>query len=394
MIDARVWLGQAAWCVVGALCFATACGDPASRRDWRVGIDTLSNGAVLVVNFPPQRRDRAAAWRVEEELRIGGIGSSDPRVFVDVRGLAVDDGGRMFVLDAVAGAIRLLDRSGAHVRTLGEGEIGPLQANGMALAADGTLWVPDVEAGRMIVLDTLGAVVARHEMAFPGAGSQWQGGFDVEGHLYDVALLPPDSPDRRPVLRRFGPELELLATYPLPRPHDVLFHFPRGATRIPFAGELRWMVDPRGFVWLADTGEYRIYKRTLEGDTVLVLESWREPLPVAPEQRDSALAHLDEFMELVGDAYIDLSLIPETWPVIENIDLDSRGRLWVRVTDARPNTTFEIFETTGVYLASAIADFRVPEWRHVIVRDSSMYAVTHDDLGVPYVIRARISRRH
>jgi hypothetical protein len=367
-------------------------GDGARHHRWRVAIDTLSNGALLVVNYPPEERDSSDSWRVKEEIRIGGMGSTEPWSFADVRGLSVDEAGRFYVLDGVAGELRVFDPAGAYVGTIGQEEIGPLQTNGIALAPDGTIWIADVEAGRMLVFDTLGEMVATHHVPLAGAGSPWQGGFDEEGHLEDIALLPPESPDRTPTLRRFDEELRVVETYPLPRDEGTMFNFPQGATRVPFAGPLRWIVDPRGYVWFADTDLYRIYKRRFEGDTLQVIESWRDPLPVTEGERDSALARLRGFMDLVGEAYIEVERIPDTKPVLENIDLDSSGRLWVRVTSERPNTLFEVFDTTGVFMAAARADFRIPDWWHPIIRDSLIYALTQSDLGVPYVIRARIEK--
>lgn len=371
-----------------------SCGGETPRRDgWRVAIDTLPSGAELVVNVPPERRDTSNFWLVEEELRIGGIGSSDPRTFAEVRGLAVDSVGRIYVLAGMAGEVRVFEPSGDYLGSIGGSVIESLQANGIALAPDGTIWVADSEAGRVFVFDSRGELKTTHRVPFPGDGGPWQGGFDGEGHLYDIALLPAGSPDRTATLRRFDEDLDVVQMYALPREQGELFHFPRGATRVPFTGELRWILDPRGYIWFTDTDRYRIYKRTFEGDTARVIGSWRDPIPVDPAERDSALDRLHRFSELVGEAYIDLDLIPETKPVLENIDLDSRGRLWVRVTDRRPNTIFEVFDSTGVFVATAAADFRVPEWWHPIIRDSAMYALTQDELGVPYVIRARI-REH
>lgn len=375
------------------LSWLTACDRDDARRDgWRMAMDTLPNGALLVVNYPPEERDTSLYWRVEEEIRIGGIGSTEPWSFADVRGLSVDEAGRMYVLDGVAGELRVFDPVGAYLGTIGEEQIGPLQTNGIALAPDGRIWIADVEAGRMLVFDTLGEMVAMHRVPLAGAGSPWQGGFDDEGRLHDIALLPPESQNRTPTLRRFDEELQVAETYPLPRDEGTVFNFPHGATRIPFAGPLRWIVDPRGYVWFTDTDHYRIYQRRFEGDTVRVIESWVPPLPVSPGERDSALSRLQGFMELVGEAYIEMDRIPETKPVLENIDLDSRGRLWVRVTSERPNTLFEIFDTTGVFMAAVRADFRVPDWWHPIIRDSVIYALTLSDLGVPYVIRAGIRK--
>ena len=55
----------------------------------------------------------------------------------------------------------------------------------------------------------------------------------------------------------------------------------REAPRVYFAGRTLSALDGRGAFWFAHSREYRLYKRSLEGDTLLVVELDAEPAAVA-----------------------------------------------------------------------------------------------------------------
>ncbi|MGH7657404.1 MAG: 6-bladed beta-propeller, partial [Gemmatimonadales bacterium] len=99
-----------------------------------------------------------AEWTLEQDLFIGG-GNEGPESFADIRGLAVDDWGRMYVLDQQMKVVRLFDSSGVFIRKMGREGEGPgefVYPNGLMLADSGRIWVYDPRANRVTVLDSTG----------------------------------------------------------------------------------------------------------------------------------------------------------------------------------------------------------------------------------------------
>ncbi len=76
---------------------ASGCGfsGPDATHSGTTVIDTLESGIVQVRNSPPPDRYLAPSWVIEEELRIGTADGTGPDLFGEVRGIEVDDEGRM-----------------------------------------------------------------------------------------------------------------------------------------------------------------------------------------------------------------------------------------------------------------------------------------------------------
>lgn len=316
-----------------ALLVVVGCREPARTAEWTGTIDTLPNGAVLVRNPATGIWDSASAWRVVEELRIGAAEGAGPEVFGRVDALAVDAYGRIYVLDQQAREIRVFDASGAYVRTIGRAGGGPGEfRQPIALTWDtaGRLWVVDPGNGRYVAFDTTGRPVATGRRPAGGLAVPWPGGFDSQGRLYEIELLPGDPP--RPVLLRLDEHFQPTDTLVVPRYEEETFHFRSGTSaywiRVPFTPRLHWLFDRRGFLWFGITDRYAIYQRRLEGDTLRTLA-----------------ASLDVF--------------------------DPEGRY---LGQARSNVEIELIYPAPIF------------------RGDHLYTVTRDTLDVPYVVRARIPR--
>ena len=93
-----------------AMVSAVAVGCSADSRvaqEW-AGTVYDSAGVTVVANPVAGLWTESTAWRLEEELRIGVVDGDPMRQFGSIAGLAVDDSGRIYVLDALAHEIRSL----------------------------------------------------------------------------------------------------------------------------------------------------------------------------------------------------------------------------------------------------------------------------------------------
>lgn len=90
---------------------------------------------------------------IEEELSIGRIDGGGAEELGNVVDLAVDEAGRIFVLDAHAQEVRAFDGSGAHVGSFGRPGSGPGELSATVAAVfvgpDGVVSVPDVGNARV-----------------------------------------------------------------------------------------------------------------------------------------------------------------------------------------------------------------------------------------------------
>jgi len=343
-----------------------------------------------------------ATWTVTPELTIGGA-DEGPTSFSDLRGLGVDGQGRIYVLDAQEQVVRVFDEEGAFVRQVGRSGGGPgefRQANGIAVDRDDRLWVYDQQAMRVTIFDSGGKVAATHALHMSSFGYVWPGTIDTLGHLYDVQFMPADT-SYLPRIRRVDFESGRIDTLPLPDcPAEDAPHYSydveraSGTMSVPFASGEFQQLDPAGYQWCGDTGEFRIARYPL-GDSVpdREISATVRPAEVTQSDRDSAIAEVEKFGERAGAAWDpDLSRIPSTKPVVQTLDFDDAGRIWVRAETAEGKRLF-IFDSTGRQLAQAAFPYPASRWIPLVIRGDRIYAISTDSLDLPAVMRFRVATR-
>jgi hypothetical protein len=378
-----------------------ACGGTADAAStvWAGTADTLPSGRVVVTNPATPLWSDGEAWTFTEELRIGSFDEGGPDSFGQVIALDVDDYGRIWALESQANEIRVFDAAGTHVRTVGRKGGGPGEFGGPAHAEfgpDGNLWVPDPQNGRVSVVDTTGALVEEHRMDGGFFISPWPGGFDLEGRFY---LPVPVMVDGDYTLATVMHDLDLNPLDTLPAlvnpnpPERFELVSPDGESRliatVPFSPGLTTHLAPSGTMWGMMTGEYRLFEVDLNGDTLRTIRAAYDPLPVTDVDRDAALEGLSWFTDQGGR--IDGSKVPSVKPAAWNIFVDDQRRVWVnRVTDNPPGQDYDLFDGEGRFLGPV--EFPAPLNSVRRVKGNNIYGVTRDDLGVPYIVRLRITR--
>lgn len=391
------------WCVMAVvLC---ACDSSASPAAWEVSIDTLSGGAVRVVNSPAV--DVPPGWTLEETLRIGTIDGDGPASFGGIRGVAVLEDGRLAVLDGIAQEVRVFGPDGVHLATYGGkgGGPGELEAGfGLMSDSNGMLWVPDYRNARMSIFD-------------PGRGFQWSAPFQVlsRGFIWRGAMMRGDQiwkpsitlgPPRTNVMRVYDSEMMLVDSLPLPPDLEVDEEDPPGSFfwrssdgnssgyyGVPFFPQSESLIDPTGAIWSTAYGDpsYRIARWVPGRDTTLVLETLRAPVTIPAAQRDSAITVVREALLTVGGANQDWSKVPETRPAIAGMFQAEGGELWVR-TSLKDAEVFDVYDRDGRHVRTVQNPLNLYRWLRPTVKRDQFWAVVTDAFDVQYVVRAEIVR--
>ena len=386
----------------------SACGgqDASPAGDgWTTTRDTLPGGIPRVVNTPPAS-GAEPGWTLVEEFRIGSLDEEGPATFGEIRGLVVTDEGLVAVLDAQAQEVRVFDAGGAHLVTHGGRGEGPGEltgANGLLLSPDGELRVPDARLRRMSAFDPVEGFLESEPIPFVMYGFIYQGAMMDDGRVVkpSIALGPP----RKYLYRIFGPDMTQADTILLPDPPatdeedpPTSFRFTVGQTGsgymgVPFAEAGARLIHPSGQVWTSGrlAGSHRMARTTLEGDTTLIVETGRTPVPIDPAVRDSAIAAIqDRLREMnadIGDQSWDK--VPQRYPFVERMAADEAGNVWVE-TGSPDGTVWDVFTPEGEHLRTVATDLPIQPWLAPVIRGDTLWAVVTDELDVPYVMRARV----
>ena len=379
-----------------------ACGpsDTSAAGRWHGSIDTLPSGAVTVTNPATGMWDEGGApWSVELVTRIGSLDEEGPAMLGNVAVIEVDGEGRVWILESQAQELRVFDRDGNHVRTIGRKGQGPgefNQVNGMAWAPDGHLWVVDPSNNRISVIDTAGSFVESHPTAGGFVIFPWRGGFDDQGFFY--TYLPMAGEGFRFGLVKLDAALQPVDTIipPQSESEGEFFELRSGdgwmRAGVPFTPGLEWQRARNGNIWFALTGEYRLGELTQAGDTLRIITREFDRLPVTAADVDGAIADLEWFTSQGGK--IDRSKFPGTKPAIERFFLDDGGNVWVIPVveggDRERGDTWDIFDPAGRYLGRLTTPVVINSFPPPVFRRGMIYAVSRDELDVPYVVVLRV----
>lgn len=381
-----------------ALLIAACAPSSASDSTFRGSIDTLPDGTVAVVNPAGGMWNASSAWRVEVDLTLGSFEGTGPELFGQITDIAVDPAERIWVLEGQAQEVRVFDREGRHVRTIGRKGGGPgefSQAIGMDWGPDGNLWIPDPQNARITVIDTAGELVRM----IPAIGGvtimPWPGGFGRDGYFYTYAPIP-GAERFRIGLVRYDTAMTPLDTIRPPRytgPENFFEARTNGGfirAGVPFSPGLAWRLVPAGGFWALETGTYRLLRITFAGDTLRTVTRAFDPLPVTGADIDAAIERLEWFTRQGGK--IDRSKFPSTKTPVTGFVVDDEGYLWVarRGAGEAEGVLVDVFDPEGRYLGELTLPFGVNWGRTPRFKNDMMYVGATDDLEVPRVVRARV----
>lgn len=386
--------------LLGLLVALGACRESAADGGWRGTVEALPNGGERVRNPSVGMWGDHDGWSVVEEMRLGSLDAEGPEMFGEIRSVELDALGRIYVLDAQAKEVRVFDSQGRFVRAVGRqgggpGELGEPAA--LLWGPDGHLWVVDQGNARFSVFDTTGTYVTSHPRPGGFAFLPWPGGFDRDGNLHDVAVSRDRSGPPLMGLAKFDRDMKRVGSFTRPPFTGETFEL-RMANNVmmvgvPFAPSLAWELSPDGTVWLGVTDQYRLHQVSYAGDTLRIVEREFQPLPVSDADREAGMERLQRFIDQGGT--VDESRIPTVKPAFRSVAVDEQGYLWVRPTAEadEENYLFDIFDPQGRYLGALRTPFPVYPSAPLLIRGDTLVTVTEDELGVGYVVRARVEGR-
>lgn len=375
-----------------------------ARLPWpRSGQSSIRLATLLAVcaGLAVQPLECQERWTLTEDLRIGSV-EDGPNGFSDIRGLATNAQGWIFVLEFSTQDIRVFDAQGRYLKTVGRKGSGPGEfqnANGIARAPDGTFWLNDPANARFTALDREGRYQATLPVPNAGYGFSWIGGVDRDGRIFDQIFLP-DPQGYRTALRRFSADRSRSDTVAMPECWDRSRPAPQfyvvksknmeAHIGVPFIAGPVTAIDPAGYAWCAVSDRYLITRTALGGNApVAVVRQAAQALPVTREDREKALAPTRK--QFPG-AVLDESRIPKVKPLIELLVVDDRSRLWVKRTTADGHTQFDVFGSDGKPVAVAQSRLSLERWAPLRIEGDQVYGIIRNEDEVPFVVRLRITR--
>lgn len=390
---------------IAALSLLVGCTGSGGPAGWVGTIDTLSDGRVVVTNPQTESWDSAGRWRIVEEIRIGSDDGDSPEVFGRIGALATDSVGRIWVFEAQDQVIKVFDRSGKFVRSVGRRGGGPgefANAAGIEALPDGRMVVFDHQNARVSWFDSAGKFLSSVKLSGGIQVFPWPGRLDRYGFLHDIASA---SRGVRPgtfglALVRYDQTMVPLDTVVMPQWQGTSNTFDLdmsggGSIRasVPYSEGQLSRLGPDGTVWAVLTGSYELLQINREGDTARLVTKPFTPVPVTDLEKDTAIARLKWFTDQGGK--VDRGRIPNTKPIVQDFIVADDGYLWIQKATADTSLNgrrFDLFDPEGRFLGEVSIPFVMSLSPRPKVTSEFLIATTQDEDGIPYVVRARIIR--
>ena len=368
---------------------------------------TAGVAQVAVENSLASSWTTVTEWTLEEDLRLWGPPGG---YFGTIGSLAADSRDNIYVLDVSSQEVQVFDSEGALLRTLGGAGEGPGEfrfAAGPAVGPGDTVWVADGMSRRYSIFGPDGTFLRVKTRRINQGQSPERCTFGPDGTYREWAMRFPNE-------ERSGDfsDIDLVHYHPVQvSPHgdtqDTLprLEFTQQMAEIPsrglrrpvfFGPSLEFALDCADGLWFVHTDEYKLFRRTLAGDTTVVatLDGPR-PAEVDEADRDWVRAVFERRPNppLVAD---HLRALPARKPIIVEIFVDGAGHVFVipetSMVDA--GQAIDVLREDGVFLGrlSVPATVKLTPKGMVHATEDYMLFAGEDDAGTPYVTRLRIRR--
>lgn len=288
-----------AYALLLALLPVAACSRGGPAAELSVTVDSIGD-TVLVRNVTGSL---LGDMRLVPEVRIGTLEGKDEEMFGTISGLAVAADGTIYVYDSQVPALRAYDAEGRFLRTIGRRGGGPGEYEnsdgGMAVLSDGHIVLRDPGNARFTVYSPEGEPIR----SWPGLGGFMTSAplvADRQDRLHTMLIRAPTEGERptpgMPWIVRIlrmdseGTPLDTLGIPDFGYESPTIHATRAGGTamnNVPFTPSHSWSVRRDGSVVVGIGDRYAIFAFRPD-DTVLRVERQAERVPVSSAERDDA----------------------------------------------------------------------------------------------------------
>jgi hypothetical protein len=323
---------------------------------------------VTVVKNPKEPMYGEEIFEIEEELSIGVAEGAEEYMFQDAREVVADNSDRIFVSDFRSVHIRVFDKFGNYVTTIGRkgqgpGEFG--QVTNIQITPRDELMVHDRFTRRSSFFSLDGKYLRTEQLKEIQA---LMVKVNSKGN-YFVRTMDFDAPTYRAAieLKLYGPDLSFIGMIAKDKPWSAKVPFqPRMASKF-----LSSNLIVCGF---RESYEFQI----LDSGGNVIQRVSKDYVPVEISEEEKEIRHLDQSNEL-----------PSHFPAFQDFSVDEEGRIYAQIYERqadRDKFYYDVFESNGKYICKVRLNALPRYWKN-----RKMYTIEEDESGFQYVKRYKIT---
>lgn len=357
---------------IGRLFFFTAAEghkDKMQKAKWEGKID-YENG-IEVIRNPRDPVYKEDVFTLKEELSIGKAEGREEYMFSRLSGIAVDDEERIYALDYKEAHIKIFDRNGNYVKTVGQKGQGPGEMDtpfSICLSSQNEIVVQDLNNHRLIFFSLGGSFIRSLSTArIIIVGSR----LDSRGNI--IGIVSTAGPERQVIeLRKFDSNLNSLFSI-------GSYSQPVGSPTFKiFRPELRWAVSREDYIICGYTEAYELKVFNPGGKLVRKIIKDYEPIEITQNDIEESKRRLPPGLRLD---------IPKHYPAYQDLTVDEQGRIFVQTWEKEEGKGyyFDVFSSEGKYISKTLLRMRPGIWKR-----GKLYSIEEDEDGFQVIKRYKV----
>lgn len=349
------------------------------KVSWPGRIENIDGVTIVHNPAKPKYEDRLLA--MEADLSIGQDSGKPEYLFSQIGDLAVDGRGNIYAIDSREAAVRVFDRDGGYVRTIGRQGQGPGETQYpvfIQITAQGELAVYDYSAAHMLFY-SLDGVHLRQKRT---SRIVYPIGLDPEGRLIAQQILAPPPKGGKVILlfdHDYGSELEIAREE-------------MGQGRVFDIGRpsCYGALAPNDTVLWGDSKEYVLYVLSPDGRLIRKIIKESRHQPITDREKDEYRAKYADALK-----YGMQISFRDRFPAFSGLFFDDEARVFVRTYERTGGSGdsfyYDVFDREGVYESRVAVPVTLD--RNSVWKDGRVYTVETNENGLPVIKRHRVTWR-
>jgi len=341
------------------------------------------NGVQVVENpeKPKAPKNIPTKFSLEEDFKIGDS-EVEEEMIAQVTFFAVDENESIYALDWKANNIKVFDRDGKFVRTIGKQGQGPGEINfpsGLLITPENELLIEDAGNRRLAYFTLEGEFLRNVSVADKTSLTNLV--MDNKGNVLARQFIIHEE-DMSFEIRKFDKDLNNLFTI-----ESIPFTFrdPQKDKMNPFDFVQIYFFDSEGQIYFGNPKEYEIQIFSSEGKLKKKITKKYKPEKITEEDIEKIMDRIPD----MGFGMKNMMEFPKQFPAYEAYTVDEEGRLIVRTynkAEEEDNVYLDIFDAEGKYIARFPSKVNPRIWKN-----NKMYAIEETDEGFIVIKRYTFS---
>jgi hypothetical protein len=365
---------------IAASMLLVSCGQ--QKAKWKGSVE--EQDGVTVVKNPAQPIYSNDVFRLEEDLTIDNVEEEEGFTFQDITHLIVDDDENIYASDSKAAFIKVFDKSGNYLRTIGKKGQGPgefVYPFEILVMPQGELMVNDLNQLRVHFFSLDGKFLRQFSSSTMAMFRRPR--VDSEGHIIVGHVNVGDPVET--VLKKLDSDLNpvlTLATRPVVSKPPTNFEY----FEVRRSTNLVWDIAMEDNIVWGVFDKYEIFMNNPEGKLIRKIVREYDGIGINKEEEEKLIKAWFGNNPVPPQMTIKF---PKVYPPFFRFTCDEEGRIFAQTyekTEDEEEYYYDVFDSEGKYIVRISLKYRPHVWKN-----KKLYMIEENEEGFQIVKRYKVT---